>query len=100
MGYRNSEGEPAYQACLSADTQAEIQSLLASTTPLNFSSVSEDMLVRWMLDALRRSKRPNVQRQLLRDLAEMRGALEKRAGKSTDDAKDALGRLGSTPKPS
>jgi len=85
----------ATASSLSDESYREIERLLGSGKALTFDDISEDFVVRMMLDTLKTCKRPQVAHQLLRTLAEIKGMLQQSKSKSAAaaSAQDALNRL-------
>lgn len=80
---------------LSDESMAGIEKLLSKSS-LTFDDISEDFVVRMMLDTLKTCRRPQVAHQLLRTLAEIKGMISahKTKGAGVAAAEDALHRLG------
>lgn len=68
--------------------RAEITKL--SQTATSIEDIPDTLIVRAMMNMLLHNKRPSVQRQILRDLAELKGMLKKRAGQSIAGVQEAL----------
>lgn len=83
------------KAMLDNDNATELNAELVelSKTATSFEDIPEELIVRAMLNMLTTNKRPAVQRQVLRDLAEMKGMLKKRATANEGGVQAALDRL-------
>lgn len=81
---------------LSSEAQTQISSILARSGKLTFDDIQEDLIVRMFLDTLRGSKRPQVNHQILRTIAEMKGMLKAKSPGSSDSVEEALNRLRKT----